>query len=35
MTEYLVAVFGAKGDMLNIWMEDKKTVKILILAIPL
>jgi len=34
MTECLTAVFGAKGDMLNAWMEDEKTVRMLMPAAP-
>ena len=34
MTECLTAVFGAKGDMLNAWMEDDKTVRMLMPAAP-
>jgi len=34
MTECLTAVFGAKGDMLNTWMEDEKVVRMLIPAAP-
>jgi len=32
VTECLTAVFGAKGDMLNTWMEDEKTIRILMPA---
>jgi len=35
MTECLTAVFGAKDDMLNAWMADEKTVRMLIPAAPL
>jgi len=34
MTEYLTAVFGAKGDMLNAWIEDERIVRMLVLAAP-
>jgi len=34
MTECLTAVFGAKGDMLNAWMADEKTVRMLMPAAP-
>ena len=34
VTEGLTAVFGAKGDMLNAWMEDEKTVRMLMPAAP-
>ena len=34
MTKCLIAVFGAKGDMLNVWMEDEKIVRMLIPAAP-
>jgi len=34
ITEYLTAVFGAKGDMLNAWIEDKKIVRMLMPAAP-
>jgi len=34
MTECLTAVFGAKGDMLNAWMTDEKTVRMLMPAAP-
>jgi len=34
MTEYLTAVFGAKGNMLNAWMADEKTVRMLMPAAP-
>jgi len=34
MTECLTAVFGAKGDMLNAWMADKKTMRMLMPAAP-
>ncbi|RPB18190.1 hypothetical protein L211DRAFT_854368 [Terfezia boudieri ATCC MYA-4762] len=30
----LVAVFGRTGDMLNVWVEDKKSVKLLAPAAP-
>jgi len=30
MRECLIVVFGAKGDMLNAWIEDEKVVSILI-----
>jgi len=33
-TECLTAVFGAKRDMLNIWMEDEKIVRMLMPAAP-
>jgi len=33
-TECLTAVFGAKGDMLNAWMEDEKIVRMLMPAAP-
>jgi len=32
MTECLTSVFGAKGDMKNTWMEDKKAVRMLMPA---
>ena len=32
MTECLTAVFGVKGDMLNAWMADEKTVRMLMPA---
>jgi len=35
MTECLTAVFGAKGDVLNAYMEDEKVVKMLMPAAPL
>jgi len=34
MTECLTAVFGAKGDMLNTWMADEKTVRMVMPAAP-
>ena len=34
VTECLTAVFGAKGDMLNAWMEDEKVVRMLMPAAP-
>jgi len=34
MTECLTAVFGAKGDMLNAWMADEKTMRMLMPAAP-
>jgi len=34
MTECLTAVFGAKGDMLNAWMADEKTVRMFMPAAP-
>jgi len=34
LTECLTAVFGAKGDMLNVWMENEKIVRMLIPAAP-
>jgi len=34
MTECLTAIFGAKGDMLNAWMDDDKTVRMLMPAAP-
>jgi len=34
MTEYVTAIFGAKGDMLNAWMDDDKTVRMLMPAAP-
>jgi len=34
MTEYLTGVFGAKGDMLNVWMADEKSVRMLMPAAP-
>jgi len=34
MTECLTAVLGAKGDMLNAWMEDEKVVSMLMPAVP-
>jgi len=32
--ECLTAVFGAKGDMLNAWMEDEKVTRMLMPAAP-
>jgi len=32
--EYLTAVFGDKGDMLNAWMDDEKLVRMLMPAAP-
>jgi len=32
VTECLTAILGAKGDMLNAWMEDEKSVRILMPA---
>jgi len=34
MTECFTAVFGAKVDMLNAWMADEKTVRMLMPAAP-
>jgi len=34
VTECLTAVFGAKGDMLNAWMEDEKVIRMLMPAAP-
>ena len=34
ITECLTAVFGTKGDMLNAWMDDDKTVRMLIPVAP-
>jgi len=34
MTECLTSVFGAKGDMLNAWMEDERVVRMLMPAAP-
>ena len=34
MAECLTAVFGAKEDMLNAWMEDEKVVRMLMPAAP-
>jgi len=34
MTECLTAVFRAKGDMLNTWMEDEKIVRMLMPVAP-
>ncbi|RPB18227.1 hypothetical protein L211DRAFT_854337 [Terfezia boudieri ATCC MYA-4762] len=31
----LVAVFGRTGDILNIWVENKKSVKLMVLSAPL
>jgi len=35
MTKCLTAVFGAKGDMLNAWMEDERVVRMLMPTAPL
>jgi len=34
ITECLTAVFGAKRDMLNAWIEDEKIVRMLMPAAP-
>jgi len=34
VTECLTVVFGANGDMLNVWMENEKTVRMLMPAAP-
>jgi len=34
MTECLIPVFVAKGDMLNMWMEDEKIVRMLMSVAP-
>ncbi|RPB29678.1 hypothetical protein L211DRAFT_33829 [Terfezia boudieri ATCC MYA-4762] len=31
----LVAVFGRKGDILNVWAEEGKSVKMIALAVPM
>ena len=34
VTECLTAIFASKGDMLNAWMEDERTVRMLMPAVP-
>jgi len=34
ITECLIAVFGAKGDMLNAWIEDEKIIRMVMPAAP-
>jgi len=34
MTKCLTAIFGAKEDMLNAWIEDEKVVRMLMPAAP-
>ena len=34
ITECLTAIFGAKGNMLNVWIEDERIVRMLMPAAP-